>query len=765
MEEEEWVCSMYKKLLRAKNTEERKRLLRGITEYQNRRLTSFIKKKNRIEVTKKVKIKAENKNANTSSPLSRDYRVLVDYTNVNLDLYLTNYVGRVLRINKIKDTHRFTKGLHLYMNILCGIIFKKFNFENKNTQTSKYLLIFLKQMFPVEFKKYEAKQIERWAPNLNLAQKEKKGNDDDRKGIFQGSMKNEKGVIKEQMRNIKDGIIKEEKEDIDSHCSIGETESALKETEKKTSYIQSNSEENDSLVKPNVTEKDLIPKYSTMHILNKNEIKTVDTSTKVSSSNYRSLVKIENGQESIQMKKEVHEKDVNSSNNIEGRIVQNKLVYLIHKELERKGIPLSDDHKVITEITYVLFNENRFDSRQRLRYTIAEHLNDLEYKEFCNLRSKLFKYKRSAFVRWIKTYTKIKHLDLYIVNFFIFLFIDRLNIIIETYIRLNYTKNIDSCESFVKNYQNLCTIDDILDDFCKNSNTNVDIKNNVENWVPSDIENAPEDELSGNRKEKESVLSSPESVFLKKKKKQTKNNSICSEFNKKYHDLVKGNELNFFLALQLIYNLDVHYFKIRNKITFEKLIDINMASYVNDSNVYKLMNFKKGNEEDPWRKFVQFMTTQNSNMKLQKFDYFTVFLVSRFKFYLEEFKENANIDYIYKTIKEEFDEVENFVTCKKDNPDFEHGYLVPLYVSVKREVKKAQEYIKFYGNLTSFVNFIEKYVACGDGPCMLKQEKKEESNIKGEDWDPRCFDLPFFLSTGNAKKKKTHYTKSEVIED
>ncbi|CRG95571.1 conserved Plasmodium protein, unknown function [Plasmodium gallinaceum] len=688
--EEDKIKNIYLSL-KNKNKKEWVEMMEQLTKDQKRKLIFFIKKKNKNSLHKIKNIKIEKNNKKIKTKTINSY-ILVDYSNINYDLNLKNYIGRILRIYKLEDNYDFIKALHLYMNILSYIIFKKFSHEYKNDEKNKNLLIFLKKLFPFEFQKFEEKYNMRWSKDFTTCE----------------NLNNEKMCI----GNIK---IKKEIDSLDDEKSRNDYEKECKKNnfnqlnnynhlneqnldqcniysnEKQTNIINSNLSNSDSIENPdnklnNVNsleyQKEFLSKTKNVNTINKD--------------NFNILIKTE--------------KDDYTHNEINNDNILNDLNRYVKKEHNQEIFKNKDIKKIMLNV----FDEQRFEYRVRFRSIISQNLNQSEYKKFCDQREKLFKYKKKNFIKWIAKFTNINSLDLYLVNFFIFLFLDRLYLIIETYIRLNYCKFIDSYEAFL----------DHLDEF-----HNFDYILNYLTNVESSLDSNKLDNIDKNTKTDNPSLS-------------YKN---VDNFNNIYSNIIKENFKNFFLSIDLIYNIDIYYFKLKNKISFEKLIKIDISSYINESNIYEIIQFDKNKNVDQWKAFTNFVILQNNNnLKFQKFDCFSIFLIVRFKYYLEEFKENANIDHIYKTIKEEFDEIENHLKSKNNESDFEYSHLIPIYLDLQKEVKKVCEYIKFYGNLISFVNFIKKYI---NSPNIVKTEENE---------DKEYFDLSFFLNSylnENVKKE------------
>ncbi|CRH04085.1 conserved Plasmodium protein, unknown function [Plasmodium relictum] len=663
--------------LKKKNKKEWAELMEQLTKDQKRKLIFFIKKKNKNSLHKIKNIKIEKNSEKIKTKTSNNYHILVDYSNVNYNLNLKNYIARILRIYKLEDNYDFIKALHLYMNILSYIIFKKFSYECKNDEKNKNLLIFLKKLFPFEFQKFEEKYNMRWSKDFISSE-----------NINKEKISTENVKIKKEIDLMVDKKNKNDYEKEYKHNHLNEQNSDqcnIINNLKKTNIIDSNLDNSNN--KENIDNKvnEVNSLEHKKEILTKH--KNLNTTKK---NNLELLIKTE--------------KDDDTYDRISNEHILNNLDNYVKKEFNQEIFKNKDIKKIISNI----FDEQRFEYRIRFRSIISQNLSHSEYKKFCDQREKLFKYKKKNFIKWIAKFTNINSLDLYIVNFFIFLFLDRLYLIIETYIRLNYCKYINSYEVFLEHLDEFHNFDNILNYIT-----------NIENSYPNKLDDIEKNTNIDNQ-------------FI--------NYKNSDNFNDIYYSIIKENFKNFFLSIDLIYNIDIHYFKIKNKITFEKLIKIDITSCINDSNIYEIIQYDKNKSVDHWKAFTNFVLLQNnSNLKFQKFDCFSVFLIVRFKYYLEEFKENANIDHIYKTIKEEFDEIENYLKSESNENDFEYSHLIPIYLDLQKEVKKVCvyvcEYIKFYGNLISFVNFIQKYVNSSN---IVKNEENNEKNY---------FDLSFFLSS------------------
>ncbi|SBT72550.1 conserved Plasmodium protein, unknown function [Plasmodium malariae] len=695
--------------LKNKNKKEWGELMKQLTKDQKRRLIFYIKKKNKNSLNKIKNIKIEKNSEKIKTKPSNHYQqyILIDYSNVNYDLNLKNYIARILRIYKLEDNFDLVKGLHLYMNILCYVIFKKFTYEYKNDMKNKNLLIFLKKVFPFEFQNFQDIYNMRW--NKDFISSENMVNENT--VIDEDSTQNGKEVnlLSEEKNNNntykKDTI----KKDIDQQCNT---------------YSNSNKENANNMENENIWVNDIVSSrdYENPFFYNKN---TLNLDGK-GNSRINSISKLSNDFVVVKTEKEDDNTSTSKENNNNHVMVQHLSKYIKKEYMFHEFFKNKDIKKIMVNI----FDEKRYDYRIRFRSIISKSLNDLEYKKYCDQREKLFKYKKKNFIRWLSQFTNINSLDMYVVNFFIFLFLDRLYLIIETFIRLNYysirTADFSSPDHFLENIDEFQNFNDILNYFTNIIQSNV-LVNNVGDSTKENI--------------------------------QSISNKDVEHFNKIYHNIVKVNFQNFFLSIDLIYNVDIYNFKIKNKINFEKLIKVDISSYINDTNIYDIIQYDKNNNADPWKVLTNFTLHQNKNLNLQKFDCFSIFLIVRFKYYLEEYKEKANIDCIYKTVKEEFDQVENYLKCHGNKTIeisenaafsegiFEYNHLIPLYMDLQNELKKVNEYIKFYGNLISFVNFIQRYAHSASSN-VVKLEHNEETK--------EYFDLSFFLSAhmkGNVKKE------------
>ncbi|SOV24789.1 conserved Plasmodium protein, unknown function [Plasmodium sp. DRC-Itaito] len=669
--------------LKNKNKKEWAELMEQLTKDQKRKLIFYIRKKNKHSLHKIKNIKTEKSNEKSKTKSNRPYydHVLIDYTNVNYDLNLKNYIARILRLYKLEDNFEFIKALHLYMNILCYIIFKKFSYEYKNQQKNKNLLLFLKKLFPFEFHNFEKKYNMRWGndasplsenvENKNIPNVEEINSMDEVEGNINESK--EQSVNFNNIYNVQNEVFVENKNDHNNTSNIY--------GEQNCSY-----DKNDS-------------------ISEKNKTKINELDHKIDCDNTDVYIKTEK------------DNDDSFNSELDNITILSDLNKYVKKELHKEFFKNKD----IKTIMQNLFDNKRYGYRIRFRSIISKSLNEIEYKKYCDQREKLFKYKRKNFLRWIGQFTSIESIDMYIINFFIFLFLDRLYLILETYLRLNYVySNTKTTQEYViDNIKQFHNFDFILNKLTSSHPHNISSTNKTNNVIYES------DELDKNTGMLDSLL---------------------HNFDDIYKNLTKPNINNFYLSLDLIYNTDVYYFKITNKITFEKLVKIDISSYINETNVYKIIQLDKDKNTDPWKTLTNFALLQNRKLNLPKFDCFSIFLIVRFKYYLEEFKENSNIDYIYKIVKEEYDKVEEYLKRDHfDEEDFEYKHLVPIYLDLKKELKKVNEYIKFYGNLISFVNFIQKYA--NPSTNMVKTEQNEEQEM---------FDLSFFLSShlnDNVKKE------------
>ncbi|SCM08399.1 conserved Plasmodium protein, unknown function [Plasmodium chabaudi adami] len=698
-------------ILKTKNKKEWGELMQQLTKDQRRKLIYYIKKKNKKSLNKIKNIKIDkNADKNKSKPNRYYGHVLIDYSNVKYDLNLKNYIARILRIYKLEDNFNFIKGLHLYMNILCYVIFKKFSYEYKNDNKNKDLLVFLKKIFPFEFQNFQDVYNKRWSNDFTSPENIIKQQDNVE-------------IVKE-VYNIDDNKL--ETGDINKNANT----SNVKNISNSSSiclnlYNNSNAmnQKGTNEMNPNRANNDI------KNVLIKTEkLDEIDNDVGHQSDD-------DNGYDSAEHNMSIGEN--NKEYNLE------ELKKSIKKEFIYNDYIFKN--KDIQKIIKNIFDEKRFDYRLRFRSVLSQTLNNEDYKKYCDLREKLFKYKKKKFMKWISQFTKITLLDLYAVNFFIFLFLDRLYLIIETYIRLNYCGKEytpESSDNFLEDLNEFQTFNNILNIF--------------EDPNPTDQENTLRNDFNNN----------------------TKNDQHIQKFNETYNSIIKENFSNFFYSIELIYNVDIYNFKIKNKIKFEQLINTDISTYINETNVYDIINYDKNTNSDPWKALANFALLHNRNLKLEKFDCFSLFLIVRFKFYLEEFKENANIDYIYKTVKEEFDKVQNYLESQNslndankdienssnknetneenqndengndenDSNDFEVNHLVPLYLDLQKELKKVNDYMRFYGNLISFVNFIQEY-ATKSVKNIVKSETNEEKK--------KYFDLSFFLSTYVKEQFKT----------
>ncbi|CXI56604.1 conserved Plasmodium protein, unknown function [Plasmodium berghei] len=721
-------------ILKTKNKKEWGELMQQLTKDQKRKLIYYIKKKNKKSLNKIKNIKIDkNVDKNKSKPNRYYGHVLIDYSNVKYDLNLKNYIARILRIYKLEDNFNFIKGLHLYMNILCYVIFKKFSYEYKNDNKNKDLLVFLKKIFPFEFQNFQDVYNKRWSNDFTSPE---------------NIIKHQDNVeIVKEVYNVDDNKLESDGINIKANNTFnisdkGKDENLLDHENKYDNTSNIKNIANTSSICLNL--------YNNSNVLNHKE------------GNGMNIRYIDNNMENVLIKTEKideidnnvgHQSDDDNCYDIGEHnmsIGENNKEYNLEelKKSVKKEFIHNDyifKNKDIQKIIKNLFDEKRFDYRLRFRSILSQTLNNEEYKKYCDLREKLFKYKKNKFMKWISQFTKITLLDLYAVNFFIFLFLDRLYLIIETYIRLNYCGKEyphESSDNFLEDLNEFQTFNNILNIF---GDAN-----------PAEQENTLRNNFNNN----------------------AKNEQHIQKFKETYNNIIKEKFSNFFYSIELIYNVDVYNFKIKNKIKFEQLINTDISTYINETNVYDIINYDKNVNSDPWKALANFALLHNRNLKLEKFDCFSLFLIVRFKFYLEEFKENANIDYIYKTVKEEFDKVQNYLesqnglndaskdmenrlskneTTEENKNDeneydennlnnFEINHLVHLYLDLQKELKKVNDYMKFYGNLISFVNFIQEYATKS-----VKNIVKSETNEKKK----KYFDLSFFLSTYVKEQFKT----------
>ncbi|CAD2093892.1 conserved Plasmodium protein, unknown function [Plasmodium vinckei lentum] len=702
-------------ILKTKNKKEWGELMQQLTKDQRRKLIYYIKKKNKKSLNKIKNIKIDkNADKNKSKPNPYYGHVLIDYSNVKYDLNLKNYIARILRIYKLEDNFNFIKGLHLYMNILCYVIFKKFSYEYKNDNKNKDLLVFLKKIFPFEFQNFQDVYNKRWSNDFTSPE-----------NIIK--QKDNVEIVKE-VYNIDDNKL--ETDGINKNENKNANTSNVKNIYNSSSiclnlYNNSNSmnQKGANEINPKCVNNDM------KNVLIKTEkLDETDNDAAHQSDDDNCYDSAENNMSIGENNKEYNLDELKKS--IKKEFIYNDYIF---------------KNKDIQKIIKNIFDEKRFDYRLRFRSILSQTLNNEDYKKYCDLREKLFKYKKKKFMKWISQFTKITLLDLYAVNFFIFLFLDRLYLIIETYIRLNYCGKEctpESNDNFLEDLNEFQAFNNILNIF---GDAN-----------PTEQENTLRNDFNNN----------------------AKNDQHIQKFNETYNSIIKENFSNFFYSIELIYNVDIYNFKIKNKIKFEQLINTDISTYINETNVYDIINYDKNINSDPWKALANFALLHNRNLKLEKFDCFSLFLIVRFKFYLEEFKENANIDYIYKTVKEEFDKVQNYLESQNslndankdmenslskngtneenkndengddenDSNDFEINHLVPLYLDLQKELKKVNDYMKFYGNLISFVNFIQEY-ATKSVKNIVKSETNEEKK--------KYFDLSFFLSTYVKEQFKT----------
>eukprot|EP00366_Plasmodium_knowlesi_P003445 XP_002260942.1 hypothetical protein, conserved in Plasmodium species [Plasmodium knowlesi strain H] len=729
MDDEDRIKSIYLSL-KNKNKREWAEMMQHLTKDQKRRLIFYIRKKNKNSRKESFHIE---RNSQADWLVSND-KLIVSLT-VKYDLNLKNYIARILRIYKLKDNFDFTKALHLYMNILCHVIFKKFSFEyNKRDSKNKNLLIFLKKLFPFEFQNFQDIYNMRWSKDFSTSE-----------NVF--TVGNSTNVINEASGNatMSDaGASYGTHRQVDHPCaddnnvnpSHVDRQKDTTETDKWANIDSLNTHRCNYATLDGETEHNVTPLSSLECSLPSGGcVPPVESSPSAVTSNTSAV------HPNVLVKTEPEDPDydrfrLNKEKATEPSEVENHL----NKNIKRE-YPVYQfcRHKDMNQILKNIYDGRRFDYRIRLRSLLSRGLNHKEYEKYCDMREKLFKYKKKNFIKWLAQFTNINTLDLFIVNFFIFLFLDRLYLILETYIRLNYNCSVASSSS---NEYLFDHVDEFLDF--------THLLDNLFGVSPCGRESVQGRVNPGANEPTEGTYE-------------------VEVLNKQYDNIVKENPQNFFLSLDLIYSLDIYNFKIKNKISFERLIRVDMSSYINETNIYGLIQFDEKKNESAWQALTRFTLMQNRNLKLPKFNCFSIFLIVRFKYYLDEFKHYANIDYIYKTIEEEYYQVEKYLADKNNtqgkgsthmNPsncahdencsapstgdtgsdkEFEYSHLIPLYLDLQKELKRVKEYIRFYGNLLSFVNFIEKYANCVPSKNIVKIEP-EETKVD-------YFDHAFFLAS------------------
>ncbi|KJP88537.1 hypothetical protein AK88_01816 [Plasmodium fragile] len=779
MDDEDRIKSIYLSL-KNKNKREWAEMMQHLTKDQKRRLIFYIRKKNKnslnkinnIKVEKRIEKDIEKVKAKSSS--HHRHQILIDYTNVKYDLNLKNYIARILRIYKLKDNFDFVKGLHLYMNILCHVIFKKFSFEySKRDSKNKNLLIFLKKLFPFEFQNFQDIYNMRWnkdfsasenvltVVNSGNAMNAGSGNTTmSDAGATYGRPRqvhhpwgDENNVNAPQLGSQKMGT----QSDKSANTDPFRTHSC--------SYASLDGDAQNNGTPPSSFECSLPSASCAPAVESPQGEVTANGPTHSQTASNPSGANSTATYPNVLIKTEPEDPDYNKCHEDEEEADKTtEMEDYLNKKIKREHTVYQFcKQKDMNQILKNLYDGRRFDYRIRFRSLLSGSLNQKEYEKYCDMREKLFKYKKKNFIKWLAQFTNINTLDLYIVNFFIFLFLDRLYLILETYIRLNYNFTVASPSS-LSGY-----LFERVDDF-------VDFTHLLDSLTAV----TPAGEAVQG-----SLYPGPNEVAEGKNEVE-----MLSE---EYDNIVKENAQNFFLSLDLIYDLDIHNFKIKNKISFERLIRVDISSYINETNIYGLIQFdenkseSENERESAWKALTRFTLMQNRNLKLPKFNCFSIFLIVRFKYYLEEFKQYANIDYIYKTVEEEYYQVEKYLAEKNNNEEegaihvtpqhgahdengdpvatngaaahtsgtddprsdkeFEYSHLIPLYLDLHKELKTVNEYIRFYGNLLSFVNFIEKYANCIPSRNIIKIEQEEQEEKKVD-----YFDYSFFL-TSNFKDR------------
>ncbi|ANQ10512.1 Uncharacterized protein PCOAH_00050830 [Plasmodium coatneyi] len=745
MDDEDRIKSIYLSL-KNKNKREWAEMMQHLTKDQKRRLIFYIRKKNKNSLNKINNIKVEKRTekdvdkVKAKSSSHHRQQILIDYSNVKYDLNLKNYISRILRIYKLKDNFDFVKGLHLYMNILCHVIFKKFSFEyNKRDAKNKNLLIFLRKLFPFEFQNFQDIYNMRWSKDFSASENVLTGMNSTNTlnagsgnatmsdaGASYGRHRQGNHPCGDEM-NVNPSHMDNQKEGIQSDKWVN------------SDPLHTHSFSNSSLhvdVQHNGT-----PPSSFEYSLPSGGYAPPVESTKCAVT-----PNIAAAHPNVLVKTEPEDPDYDKClPNEEEATEPTQMEDYLNQHIKREH-PVYQfcRHKDMNQILKNIYDGRRFDYRIRLRSLLSKGLSNEEYEKYCDMREKLFKYKKKNFIKWLAQFTNINTLDLFIVNFFIFLFLDRLYLILETYIRLNYNCTVASASS--SGY-----LFDRVDDFLDFTHL-LDSLTGVSPYAGKAVQGSIHPSAN----------------------EPTEGKNDVEMLTKQYENIVKENPQNFFLSLDLIYDLDIHNFKIKNKISFERLIRVDISSYINETNIYGLIQFDEKNSESAWKALTRFTLMQNRNLKLPKFNCFSIFLIVRFKYYLDEFKQYANIDYIYKTVEEEYHQVEKYLADKNNTqgegaihvipencaPDentttpaaagtgdpasdkeFEYSHLIPLYLDLHKELKRVNEYIRFYGNLLSFVNFIEKYANCVPSKNIVKIEQEEEE--KKVDY----FDHSFFLTS------------------
>ncbi|GAB68641.1 hypothetical protein PCYB_135150 [Plasmodium cynomolgi strain B] len=766
MDDEDRIKNIYLSL-KNKNKREWAEMMQHLTKDQKRRLIFYIRKKNKNSLNKINNIKVEKRTekdiqkAKAKSSSHHRQQILIDYSNVKYDLNLKNYIARILRIYKLEDNFDFVKGLHLYMNILCHVIFKKFSFEyNRRDSKNKNLLIFLRNLFPFEFKNFQDIYNMRWNKDFSTSENaltvvnsgstinagggnatmSDVGAPYGRPGQVHHPWDDENNVNPSQMGNQKKGTQSDKWANTDplrTHSSSyagmdgeaqhnGTPASSLECSLPSVGCAPHVESPKSGATANGPTASEAAP----------NDVATNETATNKIAANPSAA------HPNVLVKTEPEDPDYDKgSANEEKATKPAEVEDYLNKNVKREH-PVYQfcRDRDMNQILKNLYDERRFDYRIRFRSLLSRRLNHKEYEKYCDMREKLFKYKKKNFIKWLAQFTNINTLDLYIVNFFIFLFLDRLYLILETYIRLNYNCTVASASSSGYMFNR---VDDFLD---------------FTHLLDSLTCVSP---CGG-----EAVQGSP----YPGANEETAGKYDVEMLSEEYDNIVKENPQHFFLSLDLIYDLDIHNFKIKNKISFERLIRVDISSYINETNIYGLIQFDEKKSESAWKALTRFTLMQNRNLKLPKFNCFSIFLIVRFKYYLDEFKQYANIDYIYKTVEEEYNQVEKYLTDKNNSQgeggihvtpqhcandeissaaatgdpgsdkEFEYSHLIPLYLDLHKELKRVNEYIRFYGNLLSFVNFIEKYANCSPSKNIVKIEQEEEKKVD-------YFDHSFFLTS------------------
>ncbi|KMZ83970.1 hypothetical protein PVMG_02974 [Plasmodium vivax Mauritania I] len=756
MDDEDRIKNIYLSL-KNKNKREWAEMMQHLTKDQKRRLIFYIRKKNKNSLNKinniKVEKRAEKEIEKVKAKSSSHHRkqILIDYSNVRYDLNLKNYISRILRIYKLQDNFDFVKGLHLYMNILCHVIFKKFSFEyNKRDSKNKNLLIFLRNLFPFEFQNYQDIYNMRWSKDFSASESAPTA-------ASAGGAANWGGASNSGMANatMSDAGAPDGRPRQVHHPWGDENNVNASHLGSQKKATQSDKWANadplrahscsyaglDGDAQPNGTPASSFecppPVESPPSGATVNKSGANISAANESAAHPNVLVKTE-PEDPDYDRGRANEEETAKPPEVEGH--QNEDV-----KRENPGYQFCR-HKDMNQILKNLYDGKRFDYRIRFRSLLSRTLNRSEYERYCDMREKLFKYKKKNFIKWLAQFTNINTLDLYVVNFFIFLFLDRLYLILETYIRLNYNSTVAPASS---NEYLFDRVDDFLD-----FTHLLDSLTDVSPCGGETTQGGVSDTTAG--KQDVEVLS------------------------EEYDNIVKENPQNFFLSLDLIYDIDIHKFKIKNKVSFERLIRVDISSYINETNIYGLIQFDEKKSASAWKALTRFTLMQNRNLKLPKFNCFSIFLIVRFKYYLDEFKQYANIDYIYKTVEEEYHQVEKYLSdrnnsqgegggihgtpqhCAHDensaaaargdpgsDKEFEYSHLIPLYLDLHKELKRVNEYVRFYGNLLSFVNFIEKYANCSPARNIVKIEQGEEKQVD-------YFDHSFFFTPhlGDSVKRE-----------